>query len=102
MSKRSYYSDSSAESIAYLIILAIIIVFTIISVVYQDGNKNTYVATVTEKSVMKKDKDDKYLIYTKLEDGSTKVFEDVDSFIEGKYNSSDVYAEIQVGKKIYF
>lgn len=42
--------------------------------------------------------DDTYLIFTKLEDGKTRVFQNTDSFLEFKWDSSDVYGKLEVGK----
>ncbi len=55
--------------------------------------------TVTEKAVKRVRQSDKYLLFTKLNDGQTRVFENTDSLLEAKFNSSDVYAEIEVGTK---
>jgi hypothetical protein len=61
--------------------------------------KNTYEVTVTEKQVKRSDDSDKYLIFTQLSDGNVRVFENTDSLIEGKFNSSDVYAKLKENKK---
>jgi Protein of unknown function (DUF1523) len=62
-------------------------------------DRETYRATVTDKQVKRANTTDKYLVFTKLEDGSVRVFENTDSPVELKFNSSDVYAKIEVGKK---
>ncbi len=61
-------------------------------------DRDTYRATVTEKVVKRYDKSDKYLIFTKLEDGSIRIFENTDSLLEGKFSSSDLYAKLEAGK----
>ena len=63
------------------------------------GNKTEYKVIITDKQVKRKDKSDKYLIFTKTENGETRVFENTDSLIEMKFNSSDVYAELEIGKE---
>ena len=65
-------------------------------------SEKKYVATVTEKDTKLKDDDEKYLIYTKLENGETRVFEITDNLYEFKFNSSDIYAEIQEGETYEF
>lgn len=60
-------------------------------------DRDSYTVTVTEKQVKRYDDKDKYLIFTKAQDGSTKVFENTDSLIELKFNSSDVYGKLQEG-----
>ncbi len=49
--------------------------------------------TVKEKERVANDEDSKYLIFTKDE-----VFENTDSFYHHKYNSSDLYGYLEVGK----
>ncbi len=62
-------------------------------------DRESYVATVTDKTVKRNKKgDDKYLVFTKLSDGSVRVFEDTDSFLELKFNSSDIHGELEIGK----
>jgi hypothetical protein len=62
-----------------------------------------YEATVTEKTVKRYDRNnDKYLIFTKLNNGNVRVFENTDNLLRGKFNSSDLYAKIQQGKEYRF
>lgn len=49
--------------------------------------------TVTDKVVKNSDKSSTYLIFT-----NKGVYEDSDTLINGKWNSSDIYNELQVGK----
>lgn len=63
------------------------------------NSKHTYTVTVTDKQVKRSDDSDTYMVYAKLDDGTVRVFKNEDSFIEGKHNSSDMYAELEVGKK---
>lgn len=44
----------------------------------------------------------RYLIYCKTKDGETKVFENTDQLIYGKFDSSDKYADIEIGEKYNF
>ena len=55
--------------------------------------------TVTEKQTKRYDKSDKYLIFTKNDQGEVRVFENTDSLFRGKFNSSDVYGSLEIGKK---
>lgn len=61
-------------------------------------DRDTYVGRVTDKQVKRKDDTDKYLVFTKLEDGSVRVFQNTDSPLEWKFNSSDIQGELEVGK----
>ena len=63
---------------------------------------NEYTLTVTEK-VVKNSKDrSKYLIFTKDEEDRVKVIQNTDSLLKGKFNSSDIYADLKVGKTYDF
>lgn len=65
-------------------------------------DRQTYRATVTDKQVKRHGESDIFLIFTELEDGSTRVFQDTDSLIESKFNSSDVYGRVKEGKTYKF
>lgn len=60
------------------------------------------IGTVTDKGIKRSGKEDKYLVYTKDENGESQVFEVTDNLLAGRFNSSDVYAEIEVGKTYKF
>ena len=65
------------------------------------SNKKEYTITVTDKQVKRgkgNNADDKYLIFTTLENGQEKVFENTDDFIEGKFDSSDLYNKLKEEK----
>ena len=40
----------------------------------------------------------KYLVFGRLPDGTAKVYEDTDAIFHGKMNSSDLFAQLQVGR----
>lgn len=61
--------------------------------------RHNYDITVTDKQVKRHNDHDKYLIYTVIQNGQEKVFEDKDSLIELKFNSADVYGELKVNHK---
>lgn len=60
------------------------------------------IGTVTDKGIKRSGDEDKYLVYTKDENGESQVFEITDSILAGRFNSSDVYAEIEAGKTYKF
>ena len=93
--------DSDMIKLAMIPILAIII---IIFAFYLDyGNATNYCNyTVTDKAVKNYNKDSKYLIYTVNEDGDVMVFSVEDRLFIGRFNSSDDYARIQIGKTYTF
>lgn len=61
-------------------------------------DRETYRITVQEKQVKRYNKSDTYLIFGVLPDGSKKVFENTDSILELKWDSSDIYAQLEEGK----
>lgn len=82
------------RSFFHLIALMIIIGLIFIRPIVKVCNQREITVTVTDKYV----KDNKYLIYTKTTDGDIEVFEITDSLFPLRFNSSDVYAGIDIGK----
>lgn len=82
--------------------IVIVIVLAIIPNLWETINKvvneRTVTVTVTDKEVKRTDDKDKYLIYTLDEDGKTQVFEITDSLFKWRWNSSDLYGKIEIGK----
>lgn len=89
-------------------ILFILIVIVMVVLIFGDAylsNCDDRVIThceVTDKTVKYHDDESKYLIFTKINNEEIQVFEITDSFIQGRWNSSDVYADIEVGKTYSF
>lgn len=65
-------------------------------------NRREVISTVTGKEVKNKSDNSKYLIYTKDENGEIAVFEITDTLFAWQFNSSDIYAGIEVGKTYKF
>lgn len=88
----------------YLIygIFGFILLFTIGINIAGHFVTNEYVVKVTDKAVKNSKNSSKYLIFGELENGEVRVFQNTDSLIRGKFNSSDIYASIKVGKKYKF
>lgn len=100
---RRRYFDTDRFIIGIFIAFAIVcaaggIIFSIAA----NYNEQTYVATVTDKDVKNYNNSSKYLVFTKTEDGETRVFSVEDSLLRFRWNSSDVYGEIEVGKTYRF
>lgn len=85
------------RSLRYLvgIILAVAFIVTII-VAFSEVSytEKQYTVTVTDKGI----KISTYLVFTRLDNGEPRTFRIVDSLRYGRWNSSDVYADIQVGE----
>lgn len=71
--------------------------------------RQTIIATVTDKDIKRdknsdknKEAEDIYMVYTKDENGEVHVFVNKDTLYYLKWNSSNVYAEIEVGKTYEF
>ena len=106
----SYYRknySSGNDNISWVTVLFIIAVVVVLGVsIYRPFNKASdmrdVTVTVTDKAVKNSDDDSKYLIFTEDKDGNIATFEITDSWIAGRFNSSDVYAAIKVGNTYTF
>ena len=61
-------------------------------------DRDVYVAKVTDKQVKRSAEKDKYLIFTEEPDGDVRVFENTDSLLEWKWDSSNLYGKIRIGE----
>jgi FlaG/FlaF family flagellin (archaellin) len=62
-------------------------------------SRHEYEVTVTDKQIKRTNNHDTYMVFTQDVNGRPIVFENTDSTIEFKFNSSDVYAQLVQGKK---
>ncbi len=71
-------------------------------------SRGDYIATVTDKErvvTTSTNKDghttttSKYLVFTELDNGQSRVFQNTDSFVEGKWNSSDFQGRLKKGER---
>lgn len=65
-------------------------------------SEKTYTATVTDKDIKNYDSSSKFLVFTKTEDGVTRVFSMEDTLIKGRWNTADDYGKIEVGETYTF
>lgn len=102
---RSYRSSGSGGTVT-LIIGGIILIGCLLieggRAIDKGTNFRTEIAAVTDKGVKRKDDTDKYLIYAIDTEGDIQVYEITDSWVAGRFNSSDVYAGIEIGKTYEF
>lgn len=108
MSRKSYHSDlwdTTGGKILYGIIFFICIVMLVICI-YRPFNKvsnyRDVTITVTDKEVKNSKDSSKYLIFGEDEDGNVSTYEITDSWLKGRFNSSDVYAAIKEGNTYTF
>ena len=93
----------SKTEILYGIVVIIIIGLIIANVVIRNGDKRIMSGyTVTDKQIKTEDKHGKYLVYTKDENNNVLVMEVTDTVWRWRFNSSDEYASIEIGKTYNF
>ena len=80
-----------------LIVGILIAVFVIIGIVGYTNSTDYIVVKVTDKQSVVSNNHNKYLIFTDKE-----VFENDDSILFGKFNSSDFFNEIKMGETYGF
>ena len=80
-------------------LVAIIVICGVIFGVSANFNEHSYTITITEKERVYNDNSSKYLIFgDDVETGETRVFENTDTLVKGKFNSSDFYGNLKVGE----
>lgn len=85
------------------VLIGAIIIFIMIAIINPKIIfSNTYTCKVTDKAVKRYEDKDTYLIYTVDDAGAAHVFENKDSAIPPKFNSSDLYAIIEIGETYTF
>lgn len=77
-------------------IIASLIGFWIYHVSFSTEHHETF--TVTRLDDQAGGSSHKYLVFGRLPNGTAKVYEDTDAPLHGKFNSSDLFAQLQVGK----
>ena len=98
----SYEKDDSLGCGLYIGIIIIVILCMLGSCSVKESNERTVNVIVTDKGIKNYDNDSKYLIYCKNENEGVQVYEITDSLFQGKFNSSDIYGSIEVGKEYTF
>ena len=71
-------------------------------IIISNTDKRTITLTVTEKTVKTDGREGRYLVYCKGADDQINVLEISDTLWHGRFNSSDEYAAIEVGKTYRF
>lgn len=77
-----------------VILLLCLIVFPIV----QNFNEQTYTITITDKERVNDNDSSKYLVFGKDPNGETMVFENTDTLLRGKFDSSNIYGNLEIGK----
>ena len=97
MYRNSYSRGIDFWKVAIIVAIIVAIVIVIPSCSSYFTTKG-YTVTVTDKNIKNYSESSKFLVFTKLENGETKVFYIGDSLFKGRWNSADNYADIEVGK----
>ena len=84
----------------------VVIIIVVLGNIYTSFNDHTYIATVTDKQRIVKnnngDVDSYYLIFCKDDEENYYEFKNEDVFIRGKFKSSTVDNQIEVGETYKF
>lgn len=104
-----YYSGYGRRNwdpvlILYAGMIVLFIVLCAARPINKVSDMRTIEGTVTEKTVKRSDDEDKYLVFVQetTPGGGLISLEITDSLLYGRFNSSDVYAGIEVGKTYSF
>ena len=104
MNRKIYDNNDTGlySSVLFIIIVAVFLFVGCGRSIDKATNEYKIIATVTDKGIKNSNDDSKYLVFTKTEDGEIMTLEVTDSFVAGRFNSSDVYAGIEIGKTYEF
>jgi len=81
-----------------VVVISIILMICVI-ILFPHFFRNTYNVTIANKRVIKRGNIDTYLIYAQMENGSVKVFDDINSLLEFKIHSEDMYWGLIINRK---
>lgn len=100
--RKSIGITSTGISFISLLVFVAIIVTTLVVTSYND---HSYVVTISDKERVVTSSSggnssisSKYLIFCTDKDGNDRVLENTDSFLRFKFNSSDIYGQLEVGQ----
>ena len=89
-----------------VIMAVVVLIVAIFCSMFTSFNDHTYIATVTDKERIVENNDgvvnSYYLIFCKDEHGNYYEFKNEDILIRGKFNSSSVYNQLEVGETYKF
>lgn len=92
---------SFGEGLA-LVIVIIMIIGLVAGTIVNNSDKREITLTVTDKTVKTSKDDGKYMVYCKDADENIHVLEITDTLLRGRFDSSDEYAAIEIGKTYKF
>lgn len=89
------FKFSKFKTLAVLISIFLLINFIIF---FPHFFRSTYIVTIANKQIKTIDNKKTYLIYTQTENGDTRVFKDMDSLLELKFDSEDIYGGLRINR----
>lgn len=99
------YREKSSEMISFviwIIVIALLLVVAIYRPINKASSQREVIATVTDKVVKNSNDISKYLVFTEDKSGNVETYEITDSFFMGRFDSSDVWANIKIGSTYKF
>ena len=101
MIKNILYEFRNKISLKSRICIAIISFILLLNVIiyFPHFVRSTYIVTIANKRIIRRNNIDTYLIYTQMEDGNLRVFQDTNSLVEIKVNSENLYWGLTIGGK---
>ena len=80
-------------------LIAILVICGIVFGISSNFNEHSYTVTITDKDRVYNEDSSKYLIFGEdCDTGEVRAFENTDTLIKGKFNSSDFYGNLKVGE----
>ena len=97
-------NSSIWEKFCFVFVAIMLVLSFIVVPILENSNQRTVTVTVTDKGIQRNSSSgkDEYLIFCKTTKGDVLVLRNEDSLMKGKFNSSDVYAQIEIGSKYEF
>ena len=89
----------NVKLLSVLGIIAVVLLVGVLGTIFS-FNDHSYSVKITDKERVydSKSKVSKYMIYAENKDSDDLVFENTDDFFRLKFNSSNMYSELKVGK----
>lgn len=87
------------KGVVELIIISVIFALVLSVSIVTNVNDTEYVVTVTDKERVVKDNTSKYLVFAEDEQGNVFVFENTDTILRGKFDSSNIQGQLKEGNK---
>lgn len=96
---KSEFSKNKKRINLVTIMIILIFIVAILLSIGTSFNDHTYTITVTDKERVNKEDDSKYLVFADdINTGDSLVFENTDTMVRFKWNSSNLQSKLHIGK----